>query len=127
MRRHIPLAALLCITAASAVYAQPPGPRGGPMDIDRLTVLLDLDAYQQEQVKQILDAQREEMRKNRGELEGSGERPSFDEMRARREQHREELLAKLGGVLNEQQMTKFKVLTEPPQGGPRRGRPQGEQ
>jgi hypothetical protein len=130
MRRIKPLLALLCLGTTIAA-AQPPGPPGrgpGPMDIERLTVLLDLDTYQQGEVKRILEEQRSAMQAARNEARTSGERPSADEMRARREQNRAELETKLGAVLNENQMTKFKVLTEQgPRGRGERGpRPGGE-
>ncbi len=119
--------------AAAAASAQPPGPHGGPhgagfggpLDIDRLAILLDLDAYQKGEVQRVLTEQREAMRTERKQQQTSGERPSFDEMRARREQNEEALLGKLKNVLTDSQITKFKVLMEPPRGprGPRGGQP----
>ncbi len=122
MKRFTYLAAVLVLTAAAA-SAQPPhapGGRGGPPDIERLTVLLDLDAYQKGEVERILTEQRAAMRETREQHVESGERPSREEMHARREQGRAELITKLQGVLTEQQITKFKVLTERP-AGPRGG------
>lgn len=111
--------------AAAAVSAQPPGPRGGPPDIERLTVLLDLDTYQKGEVERILGEQRAAMMATRSELAASGERPSFEEMRARREQNQQEVLTKLQSVLTEPQIAKFKVLMERPEGrgGSRGGQP----
>jgi hypothetical protein len=92
--------------------------------MERLTILLDLDTYQQGEVERILREQRAAMMAAREELAASGERPSFEQMQARREQNQQEVLAKLQSVLTEQQITKFKVLTERPQGrGGPRGRP----
>jgi Spy/CpxP family protein refolding chaperone len=118
--------------AAAAVSAQPPGPPGGPhggpgfgarFDIDQLAVLLDLDAYQKGEVQRVLTEQRDAMRAERKQHQASGERPSFDEMRAQREQNQQALLGKLATVLSDSQMAKFKILMEPPRGprGPRGG------
>ncbi len=123
MKRFTYLAAALVLTAAAA-SAQPPhtpGGRGGPPDIERLTVLLDLDAYQKGQVERILTEQRDAMRAMREQHVDSGERPSREEMQARRELGRAELITKLEGVLTESQIAKFKVLTERPVMGPRGG------
>jgi hypothetical protein len=122
MKRFTYLAAALVLTAAAA-SAQPPhapGGRGGPPDIERLTVLLDLDAYQKGEVERILTEQRAAMRATREQHVESGERPSREEMHTRREQGRAELITKLQAVLTEPQIAKFKVLTERP-AGPRRG------
>jgi hypothetical protein len=88
--------------------------------MERLTVLLDLDAYQKGEVERILTEQRETMRNTRQQLAESGERPSREEMHTRREQGRGELITKLQAVLTESQIAKFKVLTERPM-GPRGG------
>jgi Spy/CpxP family protein refolding chaperone len=123
------LAVLLCL-AAAAVSAQPPGGpgghHGGPgfggrFDIDQLAILLDLDDYQKGQVQSVLKEQRDAMVAERKEHQASGQRPSFEEMRAQREQNREALLGKLATVLNDSQMAKFKILMAPPRGpgGPR--------
>jgi hypothetical protein len=127
MQRFKYLVAVLGL-AAAAISAQPGGPPrggpGGPPDMERLTVLLDLDTYQQGEVKRILEEQRAAMRATRPQVAETGERPSFEEMRARREQSQQEVLTKLQSVLTESQITKFKVLMEPPQGpGGRRGPP----
>jgi hypothetical protein len=132
MKKLTYLVALLGLAGAAA-SAQPPGPRGGPhggpgfggpLDIDRLAILLDLDNYQKGEVQRVLTEQREAMVAERKQHQATGERPSFEEMRAQREQNREALLGKLQNVLTDTQMTKFKVLTEPPR-GPRGGQPGG--
>jgi hypothetical protein len=119
--------------AATAAFAQPPGGpdghggRGGPpgANLERLTVLLDLDAYQKTQVERVLKEQRETMQAQRNAHEATGERPSFSEMQSLREQARADTITKLQSVLTELQITKFKLLTEPPAGRPggRRGPP----
>jgi hypothetical protein len=121
----------LCLAAASyASQAQttsdqptpPPGPHGwhghGPgLDINRLTVLLDLDPYQQGQVQQALTDQRSAMQAQRQADKAAGTRPSFQEMQARRAQAEQDLIGKLSTVLSDSQITKLKVLLEPPHGG----------
>ena len=93
----------------------PPGPPG--LDIERLTVLLDLDPYQAQQVQQALTDQRNAMRAERQSDKAAGTRPSFQEMQARRAQAEQDLIAKLSTVLSDTQITKLKVLLEPPRGG----------
>ena len=102
----------------------PPAPNGwhgshGPpgLDIDRLTVLLDLDPYQKGQVQQALTDQRNAMRAERQNEKAAGDRPSFQEMQARRAQAQQDLIGKLSTVLSDAQITKLKVLLEPPHGG----------
>jgi hypothetical protein len=133
--RHINTLFVCALLGASSAFAQPPeGPprHGGPGDIERLAILLDLDAYQKDQVQRILSEQREQLQAQRKAHEDSGERPPFDEMHAAREQAYNDTLTKLQSVLTELQMTKFKLLTERPAFGPggpggRRGpRPPGD-
>jgi hypothetical protein len=126
---------LLVVTlglAAGVASAQPPGPpAGGRFDLDDLAVLLDLDAYQKGEVDRVLTEQRDALRAereaHRAARDGNeaAERPSREDMLARREQGREALFGKLENVLTEQQLAKLKILMEPPQGGrgPRGGRP----
>ena len=104
--------------------AQPPAPNGwhghhGPpgLDIDRLTVLLDLDPYQAGQVQQALTDERAAMRAERNNDKAAGTRPSFQEMQARRAQTEQDLIGKLSTVLSDAQITKLKVLLEPPHVG----------
>jgi hypothetical protein len=125
MRRLNYLVAVFGLVAAAA-SAQPPGPppgHRGPLDIESLTVLLDLDAYQKGEVERILKEQREAMRGQRANHAESDERPSFEEMQARREQNRQALLGQLQNVLTEQQLTKFKLLMPQPRGDGPHGRP----
>jgi hypothetical protein len=115
--------------AAGIAVAQPPGPPpGGAFDIERLAVLLDLDAYQKGEVERVLQAQREARRAQREARAASEERPSPEALHAEREQSREELFAQLQNTLTDLQMTKLKLLMEPPQ-GPRglRGTPPAAQ
>jgi len=102
------------------------GPHGPPgLDIERLTVLLDLDPYQAGQVQQALTDQRNAMRAERQNEKAAGTRPSFQEMQARRAQAEQDLIGKLSTVLSDSQITKLKVLLEPPHGGFGGGPPGG--
>lgn len=121
----------LLITAlgltAGAASAQPPGPPpGGRFDLDTLAILLDLDAYQKGEVGRVLTEQQEAVRAEREAQRAAREqsdnaptdpRPPPDELRARRDENRDEVLGKLQNILTEQQMTKLKILMQPPQGG----------
>jgi len=132
MKTFSAIAIAICC-AAQAASAQAPsdqpapppgqhGPHGPPgLDIDRLTVLLDLDPYQKGQVAQALQDQRNAMRAERQANEASGTRPNFADVRAHRAQAQQQLITKLTGVLSDQQITKLKVLMEPPRGGPGAG------
>ena len=134
------LVAVLGIAAAAA-SAQPPGPPGGPPhggpgfggppDIDRLVILLDLDPYQTGEVQRVLTAQREAMKAERQQQRAATDdhqRPSFEEMRARRQANEDAVVGQLKNVLSDVQITKLKVLMEPPARGgrgPRGGPPAG--
>jgi hypothetical protein len=123
--------------AAGAAGAQPPGPPpGGRFDLDNLAILLDLDAYQKGEVDRVLTEQREAMRAERDAQRAAREandsaatdtRPPPEELRARANANRDQVFSKLQNVLSEQQMTKLKVLMQPPQGGGRGPRGPGQQ
>lgn len=122
------VAILVCSLPAS-VFAQmpPPGPPGPPMDMDRMALLLDLDGYQKTEVKKLLDAQRTELDARRKQMQESGQRPSREAMRAERDKSDKSLIEALQQVLNEQQIAKFKALTQGPRPmGPPPGERRGE-
>lgn len=119
--RHVVTFMVCALLGATSALAQPSGPPrhfGEAGDIERLAVLLDLDAYQKDQVERILNEQREQLQAQRKAHEETGERPLFEEIQAVREQAYNDTLTKLQSVLTELQMTKFKLLTERPAGGP---------
>jgi hypothetical protein len=124
MNRLTPFVAVLGLASGLAVAQPPGGPPGGAFDIERLAILLDLDAYQKGEVERVFQEQREARIAAREQRAASGERPTREEMFAQREQAQQELFAKLQNTLTEQQLTKLKVLMEPrvgPRG--RRGGP----
>ena len=128
--RAIKSVLLILPFVAAAATAQPPGPPpGARMDIERLASLLDLDPYQKGEVERVLKEQRDAMLAAREVRAAEGaERLSFDEVRATRAELEQETLTKLSAVLSELQITKFKLLTERPEGGRGpRGRPPVEQ
>jgi hypothetical protein len=106
--------------AAGIAAAQPPlgPPPGGALDIERLSVLLDLDAYQKGEVERVLAEQREARLAARERRAAGGDPPAPEELRASREHASEEMLGKLGRTLSEQQLTKLKLLVDA-QRGPR--------
>lgn len=108
---------------ATAALAQPPrgfGGLGAPpgTSIEQLTVLLDLDAYQKQEVERVLQEQRDAMQNVRPPRERGGERPSFADIQAERDKARDDMLGKLKNVLTEQQIAKLKILLETPPGPP---------
>lgn len=124
--------------AAVAASAQPPAPQGGPPhggpgfggppNIDRLVILLDLDPYQSGEVQRVLTAQHDAMKAERQQRAASGDhqRPSFEEMQARRQANEDAVVGQLKNVLSDVQINKLKVLMEPPRRfgrGPRGGPP----
>ena len=125
--------------AAAAASAQPPGPQGGPPhggpgfggppDVDRIAILLDLDPYQKGEVQRVLTAQREAMKAERQQHAASGDhqRPSFEQMQARRQANEDAVVGQLKNVLSDTQIAKLRVLMEPPARGGRgpRGGPPG--
>jgi Spy/CpxP family protein refolding chaperone len=118
--------ALVLLCGASAAFAQTPseqhsGPPNPAHQLDRLTTLLDLTDTQKAQVKTILDAEHAKMRAQFQAAKASGTKPSFDEMRAARQQSLAETIQQLTPVLTASQLKKFQVLKEEEQGPRGRG------
>jgi Spy/CpxP family protein refolding chaperone len=127
----ITLAAVAFLWMGSAL-AQPPDPPagGGPGPgfrhesaaerMDHLTTLLDLTDQQKAQVQTILDEQHAKMKAQRDAAQASGQKPTFEQMKAEHEQLQQETLAKLTPVLSPTQLKKFQILMEErgPPGGP---------
>lgn len=115
---------LLCgagVASAQAPPDHPPGPPNAAHQLDRLTTLLDLTDTQKAQVKTILDAEHAKMRAQFQAAHASGTKPSFEEMRAARQQLRADTLQQLTPVLTASQLKKFQVLMEEERGGRGRG------
>ena len=119
MKSRLLATGILLAISSVALAHRPGGPPPG-LDIDKLEILLDLDAYQKSEMQKILDSQRDSMRAKRDQMRSSETRPSFDEMQKERDAAQKETRTKLSKVLSEQQLKKFDVLTEsPPMRGPR--------
>lgn len=114
-------AATLWLAAGSAL-AEPPGPPpdGGASRMDRLAILLDLDAGQKVAVQKVFDEQHANRAAMRKEAKESETRPTREEMRAKHDAMQKQLVEKLRPILSDQQMTKFEVLADHPR-GPRSG------
>jgi len=122
MKTKVTLLAI-AVLASGIAFAQ--APAGAPNAhkaerMDRMALLLDLDAYQKTEVAKVLEEQHEQMRAARDASRAAGERPSREEMKARHEQADQELHTKLSGILNETQLKKFDALREGRGPGPRR-------
>ena len=61
------LATVLLLVSGIAV-ADRPHSSGPAMNIDKLEILLDLDAYQKQEVQKILDTQREQRQAKRKQM-----------------------------------------------------------
>jgi Spy/CpxP family protein refolding chaperone len=113
MKVRTGLITAVLLMASAATWAQAPAPgHHGRMDMDRLEVLLELDAYQKQEVQKIFDARREARREKRSQLRDAGKRPSPDEMKAQREAERQQTREQLAKVLSEEQLKKLDALME---------------
>lgn len=122
MNRILSLAAL-CMTATLAFAQGSPSatPEGGQR-IDRLVLLLDLDAGQKVAVEKVLAEQREAMQAQHKQFKESGERPSREQMQTRFEAQRAATVEKLRPILSDIQLKKFEALTDHPPGARGMGR-----
>jgi hypothetical protein len=111
MKTPVTLLALAWLAGSVALAAPPATPSHGP-NMDRMALLLDLDAYQKTEVEKVLKEHHEQVRAAREAARASGVRPSRDEMKAQHEQSKQELHTKLSGILNETQLKKFDALRE---------------
>lgn len=108
------IATALVALAAGVALAQP----GPPLvfDIERLTILLDLDAGQKVAVQKVLEEQRAQMQSFRQQAKSAQERPTREQMHTQFEQLLKDTTEKLRGVLSDVQMKKFEALTDRPRG-----------
>jgi Spy/CpxP family protein refolding chaperone len=118
--------AALCLAFGMAI-AQGPGrePPSQAGQMERLTVLLDLNEGQKVEVAKVLAEQREQMMAFRQQAMESGQRPSREQMESQREQLRSSTIDKLRPILTDQQLKKFEALGPmgPMGHGPGPGRP----
>lgn len=111
MKRFTPILAALAAASSLALadppQGPPPGERGGPPPIERLAADLGLDDTQKVQVQQIFEDKRAEMDAARQQSEVSGQRPSREEMQARRKAMDADVRQQLSSVLTAEQLKKF--------------------
>ena len=91
------LAAGLASAQTPPADSPPPASTSGEhmSRLDRLAILLDLTDTQKLQVQQVLDEQRQQMRAFWQQQSSSGTKPNFQQLRAERQQLRQQTLAKL--------------------------------
>jgi Spy/CpxP family protein refolding chaperone len=110
------LALVLLCTTGVALAQSPPDPAArGPNSqhhLEKLAVLLDLTEAQKTQVQAIFAAEHAKMKAQFAAARASGTKPSFEEMRAARDQLKADELQQLSTVLNATQLKKFQVLQE---------------
>jgi hypothetical protein len=109
--------AALCMTATLALAQGSPSsmPQGGP-NMDRLELLLDLDAGQKVAVEKVLTEQRAAMQAQRKQFKESGERPSHEQMKAQFQAQHAATIEKLRPVLSDVQLKKYEALANHPRG-----------
>ena len=114
MKSRVALIAAALLASAVALA----GPHGGPRapDMDRMAVLLDLNDSQKAEVQKIFDEQHEKLDAKHEELRAAGTKPTREERQQFHEQMKQEMTAKLQGVLTPEQMKKFDALMDHPRG-----------
>jgi Spy/CpxP family protein refolding chaperone len=118
MKASVLMVALLWVGAA--VGQAPDSSNGGPGPgpghetpaerLDHLATLLDLTDAQKTQVGAILNEEHAKMRAQHEQAQASGQKPTFEQMKAAHEQMQQETLSKLTPVLTPTQLKKFQVL-----------------
>src|SRR6478736_2820004 len=125
MKRLMLALSAVLFTAQLAIAQQfPPGPppRGGP-PIEIIAKQLGLDETQKAQVQQILEQQRAKHEAERKQYEATGQRPTPEEMKITMQQHDQELVQALSGVLTADQLAKFQAFQAERREHMRRGPP----
>ena len=106
MKRWLIAALPALALAGQPALAHPHGPPAAEM-IDHMTQDLGLDDNQKQQVQKIFEQQHARMEQDRKQYEATGQRPTREEMHAKREQARQDLDAQLSTVLTLDQMEKL--------------------
>ena len=119
MKARLLAVALLWVGAAMAQAPDStgggPGPGGGHHEspaqrMDNLATLLDLTDAQKTQVQAVLEAEHAKMKALHDQAEASGQKPTFDQMKAAHEQAQQDTITKLTPILSPAQLEKFRVL-----------------
>jgi hypothetical protein len=108
------LAATLLLVSGIALADRPPSAGTHLMNIDKLEILLDLDAYQKQEVQKLLETQRSQMQEKRKQMRDAQTRPPREQLRQERKEAKQATRDQLAKLLTEQQLKKFDVLTERP-------------
>jgi len=123
MRTSLVAAALLwagvALVQAPVASAGPGGHENAAQHMDNLAVLLDLTDEQKAQVQAILEEQHAKMKAQFEAARSSGQKPSFDEMKAQHVQAMQDTVTRLTPVLSPLQLKKFQILMQ--EHGPRGG------
>jgi Spy/CpxP family protein refolding chaperone len=117
------LLAVAVLWAGAAVAQAPEGPPPGAPSpgfhretaaqrLDHLAVLLDLTDEQKAQVQAVLEQEHSKMKALHEQAQASGQKPSFEQMKAQHEQMQQDTLAKLTPILSPAQLKKFQILME---------------
>ena len=122
------VAALWVGAAIAQAPATPDGGGPGPggrhespaQRLDNLATLLDLTDAQKPQVQAVLEEEHAKMKAAREQAQASGQKPTFEQMKATHEQVQQDTIAKLTPILTAAQLKKFQVLMTQhgPPGGP---------
>ena len=127
MKATVLALSLLC---AGAAFAQPPSTAASAstpsmsaraaQHMNNLATLLDLTDAQKTQVQAVLEEEHAKMKAAREQAQASGQKPTFEQMKATHEQVQQDTITKLTPILTAAQLKKFQVLmTEHgPPGGP---------
>lgn len=119
------LLAAIALCAAAIASAQPPNPPTPQQKaaweakrMDRLALLLDLNAAQKSEVQMVLETERSKAQAAFAQFKSSGTRPTRQQMKALHDQIKSDTDAQLSGVLSALQVQKFNALHQG-FGGPR--------
>ena len=125
--------ALAVLWVGAAIAQAPASPDGGgpgpggegrhespAQRLDNLATLLDLTDAQKTQVQAVLEEEHAKMKAAREQAQASGQKPTFEQMKATHEQVQQDTITKLTPILTAAQLKKFQLLmTEHgPPGGP---------
>lgn len=119
------LLAVVALCAAAIASAQPPNPPTPQQRatweakrMDRLALLLDLNAAQKSEVQMILTTERSKAQAAFAQFRSSGTRPTREQMKALSTQIKTDTDQQLSGVLSPLQVQKFNALHQGFGGGP---------
>ncbi len=113
MKLRVALMAAAMLASAVAL-AHPHDGAHGP-DLDRMAILLDLNDSQKAEVQKIFDEQHQKLEAAHEERRSAGTKPTRKERARFHEDMKQEMTARLQGVLSADQMKKFEVLMDRPQ------------